>query len=104
MVVQLVPLGPGALLQGARGLRAEKPSHSARTWTIRVTWSYLVEVTDHLTWQGVLGRIAAVLALVALNGFFVAAEFALVGARRSKLQEMLGLLEALKNEREGGQG
>jgi CBS domain containing-hemolysin-like protein len=47
-----------------------------------------VEVTDHLTWQGVLGRIAAVLALVLLNGFFVAAEFALVGARRSKLQEM----------------
>ena len=47
-----------------------------------------MEVTDHLTWQGVLGRLAAVLALVLLNGFFVAAEFALVGARRSKLQEM----------------
>jgi CBS domain containing-hemolysin-like protein len=47
-----------------------------------------VEVTDHLTWQGVLGRIAAVFALVLLNGFFVAAEFALVGARRSKLQAM----------------
>jgi len=48
-----------------------------------------VEVTDHLTWQAVLGRIIAVLALVLLNGFFVAAEFALVGARRSKLQEMV---------------
>lgn len=47
-----------------------------------------MDVTDHLTWQGVLGRITAVLALVLLNGFFVAAEFALVGARRSKLQEM----------------
>jgi CBS domain containing-hemolysin-like protein len=47
-----------------------------------------VDVTDHLTWQGVLARIAAVLALVLMNGFFVAAEFALVGARRSKLQEM----------------
>jgi CBS domain containing-hemolysin-like protein len=47
-----------------------------------------VEVTDQLTWQGVLGRLAAVLALVLMNGFFVAAEFALVGARRSKLQEM----------------
>ncbi len=47
-----------------------------------------MEVTDHLTWQGVLGRIAGVFALVLLNGFFVAAEFALVGARRSKLQEM----------------
>jgi CBS domain containing-hemolysin-like protein len=47
-----------------------------------------VDVTDHLTWQGVLWRVAAVFALVLLNGFFVAAEFALVGARRSKLQAM----------------
>ena len=47
-----------------------------------------MDVTDHLTWQAVLGRIAAVMFLVLLNGFFVAAEFALVGARRSKLQEM----------------
>ena len=47
-----------------------------------------MQVTDHLTWQGVSLRILAVLALVLLNGFFVAAEFALVGARRSKLQEM----------------
>lgn len=44
---------------------------------------------DHLTWQGVLLRVGAVLALVLLNGFFVAAEFAAVGARRSKLQEMV---------------
>ena len=48
-----------------------------------------MDVTDHMTWQGVLGRVMAVLALVLLNGFFVAAEFALVGARRSKLQEMM---------------
>lgn len=48
-----------------------------------------MDVTDHLTWQGVSARIAAVLALVLMNGFFVAAEFALVGARRSKLQEMV---------------
>lgn len=44
--------------------------------------------TDHLTWQEVLVRLAAVLALVLFNGFFVAAEFAAVGARRSKLLEM----------------
>jgi CBS domain containing-hemolysin-like protein len=47
-----------------------------------------VNAADHLSWQGVLARVMAVLALVLLNGFFVAAEFALVGARRSKLQEM----------------
>lgn len=35
-----------------------------------------------------IGRIVLTLALVALNAFFVAAEFAAVGARRSRLQEM----------------
>jgi CBS domain containing-hemolysin-like protein len=34
---------------------------------------------------------AAVLGLVALNGFFVAAEFSLVAARRSKLDEMIAM-------------
>jgi len=48
-----------------------------------------VDVTAQLTWQGVSARIAAVLALVLLNGFFVAAEFSLVGARRSKLLAMV---------------
>jgi CBS domain containing-hemolysin-like protein len=43
---------------------------------------------DPLTWQGVLLRIGAVLFLVLLNAFFVAAEFAAVGSRRSKLVEM----------------
>src|SRR6185503_12962024 len=33
-------------------------------------------------------RIAGVLVLVALNGFFVAAEFALVGARRTRLDQL----------------
>jgi CBS domain containing-hemolysin-like protein len=33
-------------------------------------------------------RIGAVLLLVAMNGFFVAAEFALVGARRTRLEQM----------------
>lgn len=34
------------------------------------------------------GRLAAVILLVLLNGFFVMAEFALVGARRSRLAAM----------------
>lgn len=45
--------------------------------------------TEHaLSWGSVVLRLAGVLALVLVNGFFVAAEFALVGARRSKLAEM----------------
>src|SRR3979490_2770247 len=35
------------------------------------------------------GSLAAVLGLVAINGFFVAAEFSLVAARRSKIDEMI---------------
>ena len=33
-------------------------------------------------------RLVGVLALVAMNAFFVAAEFALVGARRTRLEQM----------------
>lgn len=36
----------------------------------------------------VLGRVLAILALLALNGFFVAAEFAVVRSRRSRLEAM----------------
>jgi CBS domain containing-hemolysin-like protein len=45
-------------------------------------------VQEHLTAGSIALRLAAVIGLVLLNGFFVAAEFALVGARRSKLQQM----------------
>ena len=38
--------------------------------------------------SNILGKLAAVVLLVALNAFFVAAEFALVGARRTRLEEM----------------
>jgi CBS domain containing-hemolysin-like protein len=41
-----------------------------------------------LTFGEISGRLGAVLLLVMLNAFFVAAEFALVGARRSRLQQM----------------
>ncbi len=37
----------------------------------------------------VLGKLIAVLALVAANGFFVAAEFSLVGTRRSRVDELV---------------
>ena len=36
-----------------------------------------------------LGKLAAVLGLVAANGFFVAAEFSLVGVRRSRIDELV---------------
>ncbi len=40
------------------------------------------------SWMAITLGLASVIALVALNGFFVAAEFALVGARRTRLEEM----------------
>ncbi len=43
---------------------------------------------DPLSWKGVTLRILALVTLVLLNAFFVAAEFAAVGSRRSKLAEL----------------
>ena len=37
----------------------------------------------------ILGKLLAVLGLVAANGFFVAAEFSLVGVRRSRIDELV---------------
>jgi CBS domain containing-hemolysin-like protein len=45
---------------------------------------------DGTTLGGIGLRLGAVLVLVLLNGFFVAAEFALVAARRSKIDQMAG--------------
>lgn len=41
-----------------------------------------------IDWSAIALGLAAVVALVALNAFFVAAEFALVGARRTRLEEL----------------
>jgi putative hemolysin len=38
---------------------------------------------------GAAGKIAAVFALVAANGFFVAAEFSLIGVRRTRIEELV---------------
>lgn len=48
-----------------------------------------VEAADTPSFKIAASSLAAVLGLVALNGFFVAAEFSLVAARRSKLDEMI---------------
>lgn len=45
---------------------------------------------DELSLGSIGLRLGAVLVLVLLNGFFVAAEFALVAARRSKIEQMAG--------------
>ena len=47
------------------------------------------EVTTGLTLSGLAGSLAAVTGLVAANGFFVAAEFALVSVRRSRIDELM---------------
>src|SRR5688500_18005472 len=43
---------------------------------------------EHLTGGALAMRVLAVLLLVGMNGFFVAAEFALVGARASRLDQL----------------
>src|SRR5688572_21146561 len=42
---------------------------------------------ESLTWQAILFRLGAVIVLILLNAFFVAAEFGLVGARPTRLRE-----------------
>src|SRR3954469_25875515 len=49
-----------------------------------------VEPADPPSMSAALSSMVAVLGLVALNAFFVAAEFSLVAARRSKIDEMIG--------------
>jgi CBS domain containing-hemolysin-like protein len=48
----------------------------------------MMPAEEHLTGAAIAMRLGAVLALVILNGFFVASEFALIGARATKLKEM----------------
>ncbi|HEY3257793.1 MAG TPA: CNNM domain-containing protein, partial [Gemmatimonadaceae bacterium] len=46
------------------------------------------QVTSHLGAGAVAGRLLVVLLLVLANAFFVAAEFALVAVRRTRIDEM----------------
>ena len=43
--------------------------------------------SEPLTWQAILFRLGAIIVLILLNAFFVAAEFGLVGARPTRLRE-----------------
>ena len=43
--------------------------------------------SELLTWQSLLLRFGAVFVLILINGFFVLAEFALVGTRQTLLHE-----------------
>ena len=80
---------------------ASMPDRSPRSLTLFLLAS---EVAEQSTLQVVFGLIA-VPALVALNGYFVAAEFALVAIRRTRVQEMVNqgrvgakaLMHALEN-------
>jgi CBS domain containing-hemolysin-like protein len=47
-----------------------------------------VQLAEHLSFGAYLWRLVVVILLVLANAFFVAAEFALVGARRSKIDQM----------------
>jgi len=51
--------------------------------------------------SSILWRLGAVLGLVLLNGFFVASEFALIGARGTKLAEMAGRGDRLAKVAQG---
>ncbi|HUQ18794.1 MAG TPA: hemolysin family protein [Gemmatimonadaceae bacterium] len=48
----------------------------------------LLQVTTHLSAGDITGRLLVVLLLVLANAFFVAAEFALVAVRRTRVEEM----------------
>ena len=46
-------------------------------------------MTAELTWSGIAWRLAGVLALVFANGFFVAAEFAIVAVRKTRVDQLV---------------
>lgn len=58
-------------------------------------------VEESTSVASVLWRLSAVLGLVLLNGFFVASEFALIGARGTKLAEMAGRGDRLAKVAQG---
>ena len=45
--------------------------------------------TTHFTWSATFTRIASVLLLLAINAFFVAAEFSMVSVRRSRIKQLV---------------
>ncbi len=45
--------------------------------------------TTHLTWADILSRLLAIFLLIAINAFFVTAEFSIVSVRRSRINQLV---------------
>ena len=67
------------MVVAARAMRVKRTHRARKCWRGRRVAAYL---------RAVIGRLAAIVLLLLFNGFFVAAEFALVRSRRTRLEAM----------------
>lgn len=61
--------------------------------TVFLVWLVAIAETDlpirHFTWSEVVLRVLSLLLLIAINAFFVAAEFSIVSVRRSRINQLV---------------